>query len=122
MQAPSASGTASRNTLRQPKRSISTPPSGGPMAKASPLQLAQTPSARRRAAASGHTTRTIASEAGSSNAAPTPAKARAAISTRTSGASAHPTEAAAIIAAPATKASRRPYRSAISPPLSSSTA
>ncbi len=58
--AATANGTTQRNTLRQPKWAISTPPRGGPIANATPLQLAQMPSARPRSAGSVQTTRMIA--------------------------------------------------------------
>ncbi len=64
----------------------------------------------------------IASEAGSSKAAPSPASARAATSSVAVGASAHSTEATLNSAAPAMKIRRRPYKSANSPPVSSSAA
>ena len=91
------------------------------MAKASPLQLAQTPRARPRAAASGQTTRMIAGEAGSRSAAPMPVQARPAMSTPISGVKAQTSEPAVITAAPIMKPRRLPCRSAIRPPLSSST-
>jgi hypothetical protein len=103
-----AIGTTSRKTLRQPNCSISKPPMLGPMAKASPLQLAQIPSVRPRAAGSGHTTRMIASEEGSSSAAPMPVIARAAISTPIAGAKAQTSEPAAMTAAPIANARRLP--------------
>lgn len=94
--------------LRQPKCRIRTPPTVGPIAIATPLHAAHTPSARPRSTGSRHTTRTIASEAGSSSAAPTPASARAPISTPTVGANAQSSEATVNSAVPAMKIRRRP--------------
>ncbi len=116
------SGTTTKKMLRQPKCRISTPPRVGPIAIATPLHAAQMPSARPRSTGSRHTTRTIASDAGSSSAAPTPASARAPISTDTDGASAHSSDAIVNTAVPAMKMRRRPSRSASRPPVSSSTA
>ena len=59
-------------------------------------------------ACSGQTTRTMASEAGSSRAAPVPVTTRAAISTPMLGANAQATEAAARIAVPIWKVRLRP--------------
>lgn len=92
------------------------------MASDSPLHAAQMPSTRLRAALSGHTTRTSASDAGIMQAAPTPASARPSTSTPTDGASAHSSDAAVNSANPAMNSLRRPRRSASSPPVSSSAA
>ncbi len=84
------------------------PPSVGPIAKASPLQLAQTPNTRPRAAGSGQTTRMIASEDGSSRAAAMPVTARPPINTPTLGAKAQIRDPAAMTIVPTAKARRRP--------------
>ncbi len=73
-----------------------------------PPHAAQMPSARARSAGSRQVTRTIASDAGISSAAPAPASARPAISTPSVGASAQTTDAPLSNAAPATNARRRP--------------
>ena len=101
-------GTTTRKMLRQPKLPISRPPTVGPIAIARPLQPAQMPSAWPRSASSRHTTRMIASEAGTDSAAPRPASARPAISTPIDGATAHNNEAAVKIATPIVKMRRLP--------------
>lgn len=106
--AASANGTASRKTLGQPNHLMNSPPMLGPITKARPLQLAQTPSPRRRAFGSDQTTRTIASEAGSNSAEPMPATARAAMRMSTEVARAQPIDATVKMAAPNWKARRRP--------------
>jgi hypothetical protein len=79
------------------------------------------PKALPRACISTQTTRIIASEAGSSIAAPTPVSARPPISTGMDGAAAQSRDAATNTTAPAMKTSRRPKISANSPPVSNRT-
>ena len=102
------SGTTTKKMLRHPKCSISTPPSVGPMASARPLQPVHTPSAVPRSRASVQTTRMMASDAGSSSAAPTPDSARAPIRITTDGAIAHISDDTVKSAAPAMNTRRRP--------------
>ena len=100
---------------RQPHSPTSTPPTTGPAASANPDVAAHTPIARLRARASGYKWRSIDSVPGSLAAAPRPITARPAMSTGTSGASAHSTEPAQNTPAPASMTFFRPSSSPIIP-------
>jgi hypothetical protein len=86
------------------------------------LQPAQTPSARPRSTGSAHSTRRIASEAGSSSAAPRPATTRPRMSVAGSSASPQARQPAQKMPTPAMKMRRRPNRSPSSPPVSRNSA
>jgi len=92
-----------RNATRQETVSTSQPPNTGPTAIAVPLSAAQAPMAFVLSFPSNEAP-TIASDAGTRSAPPTPCKALAATRWPGPGASAHHTEAAAKTAAPRTKA------------------
>ncbi len=104
---PATSGTLSANTQRHETWSTITPPASGPMTAAIPLHAVQVPIAGPRSRAE-NALMMIASELGVSNAAATPCKARAAISTPIVGARAHATENTPNAATPTVNTRRSP--------------
>ena len=105
--------------LRQPMLSTSQPPKVGPMMKAMPLQLAQTPNACARALRSGKASASSTSDIATSKAAPNPLTVRPTIKISALGASAQISVPATNRAIPRMKMRRRPNRSPSVPPVSS---
>jgi hypothetical protein len=99
---------------RQFNASTRTPPSSGPMTKAVPVQAVQVPIALACVAPENRAL-IIANELGTRNAAPTPCRQRAAISTQPLGANAHNSEAAANTASPDRRTTSLPKASEIAP-------
>ena len=94
--------------LRQPIVSTSQPPSIGPMMKARPLQLAQTPMACARSRLSGKASAKRTRDIGTMQAAPRPLTTRPAIKVAAFGASAQTSVPTMNKRMPATKTRRRP--------------
>ena len=101
-------------------RSVITPPTSGPIARASAETPAQIPIAVPRSRG-GKVAVMIERVAGFISAAPTPWTVRAAISDAAPPASPHQSDAPVKITRPAMKIARRPSRSASLPPVSRST-
>ncbi|OIQ63332.1 hypothetical protein GALL_551270 [mine drainage metagenome] len=91
--AASPTGRLIQKIARQPSASTSSPPSVGPATNATPDIPAHRPMARARRRASTKACRRMASELGSSAAAPTPCATRAALSQVRFGERAHSSEA-----------------------------
>src|SRR5437764_9195218 len=111
-------GTLIRKTEPHQYRSSSAPPTTGPMATASPTAPAHTPMARARSRGS-NTFEMIDSVAGRTAAAPMPMTARAAMSWLGSWAYAEASDARPNSPRPASRTSRRPYRSPSTPAVNS---
>src|SRR5436309_9168287 len=110
-----------KNAARHERWSISQPPNTGPSAAISADAPDHVPMALPRLCSSNDALM-IAKLPGTSNAAPTPWIARAAMSWRTLPARPHHTDAVANSATPITNTRRRPNRSPAAPPTSNSAA
>ena len=115
-----ATGTLTNSTQRQFRPLVSTPPSSTPAAAPEPATAPQIPSALLRSAPSLKIAVTSASAAGASIAAPTPWSAREAISCPWLCESPPASDAPPNTSSPIMNMCRRPRRSAIRPPSSSS--
>ena len=115
-------GTLTRKIQPHRKCWLISPPSTGPVARASAPTAAQTPMAMVRSLTSPKVATMMASVAGISSAAPTPWTARLAMSTSPLPASPAASEERVKTARPARNSRRRPYTSASRPPTSSSPA
>ncbi len=111
-----------QNTVRQPAAVTRTPPSTGPVGRASAEMPAQMPSARACSARSGNVRLTTASVPGSSTAAARPCRARKPISTPMFGAAEQPRDARPNKTSPVSTENRCPIRSPTTPAVSSSAA
>lgn len=107
-------GTLIRNTPAQLHASTSAPPSRGPAAMPTDATALHTAKARGRSRP-GNTATSTASVAGITSAAPTPIRARIAISQPTEGAAAASADATPKTSRPPTTVRRLPYRSEITP-------
>ncbi len=110
-------GTLMKKIQFQPMSSTISPPTSGPIARASADTPAQIPIAVPRCRG-GNVTVMIESVAGFISAAPTPWTTRAPIRVGASPARPQASEEAVKTASPATNTSRRPNRSASLPPVS----
>ena len=99
---------------RQFSASTRIPPSSGPITKAVPVQAVQVPIALACWAPENRAL-IIASELGTRNAAPTPCRQRAAISTQPLGANAHNSDETAKTTSPVLSTTKRPKASEIAP-------
>jgi hypothetical protein len=113
-------GTLTKNTQRQDRYVVSTPPAISPTAAPPMLMAAYTPMARLRGGPSGNVVVTRDSAAGATMAPPTPWIARAASSQAWLVANPPNREAAANRMMPAMNTLRRPRMSPTRPPSSSS--
>ena len=111
------SGRLTKNTHRQPKSWVSSPPKNSPTAEASPLIPAHTPSALCRSESWKVVVR-MDSAAGDIIAAPKPWASRAPTSSPWLSANPQASEEAANSAVPAISSRRRPSRSPARPPSS----
>ncbi len=116
-------GRLTQKMLRQPNAAISTPPTIGPAAIDTAPAAVHKPTARaRRRRSWPHAAFSSASEFGSIAAAPTPCKARPAMSCVASPEKAHASDASANSASPPTNMRRAPKRSPSEPAESMSAA
>jgi hypothetical protein len=115
-------GTLRKKIARQPTLSVSSPPTTGPAAIATPPPAAHTAIARARSPGSSKTWRTNASDDGSTSAAVTPCTMRAATSDPALGATPQATDDAVNPTKPAANARVAPRRSDSDPHDSSSAA
>jgi hypothetical protein len=116
----STTGTLTRKIQRQLSASVTSPPSTSPAANPALAHAPKTPSARLRSCPSANVVAMSETAAGTVSAAPTPCRARATTSTGAPGARPHASDIAPKSESPSTKVRRRPTRSAIRPPRSSS--
>ena len=105
-------GTLTRNTLRQPSDSVSSPPTVGPTAVATLAMAVHRPMARALLVGSGKAADTSARDVTLTAAAATPWTPRATLSTSIDGASPEATDASVNTTSPSTYSRRRPVRSA----------
>ena len=103
-----------KNASRHDTLSISQPPRNGPMAVATPPKPDHAPTARARSSG-WNTAERMARLPGTRRAAPTPCRARAAISTSTFGASPQSADAIVNPSRPMRNTRRRPKRSPSEP-------
>ena len=113
-------GTLTRKIQRQFSASVTSPPSTSPTANPALAHAPKTPSARLRSSPSANVVAMSETAAGTVSAAPMPCRARATTSTGAPGARPHASDIAPKSESPSTKVRRRPTRSAIRPPRSSS--
>ena len=110
------SGTLTRKIQRQPSPSVSSPPTSGPTARASPMVAAHAPTAPARRGP-GYAAAISGMAVASSSPPPIPCTPRARLSTSGASAAAHAPEASVKTASPAAKTRRRPTRSASAAPV-----
>ena len=113
-------GTLTKNTQRQLANWTSSPPAIRPTAPPATLMAAYTPMARLRGGPSGKVTAISDSAVGAANAPPTPCRTRAVSSQTWPVANPPSSEASEKTRMPAMKTRRRPSRSPVLPPSSSS--
>src|SRR5207248_86783 len=112
-------GRLTKKIHDQLRYEVRTPPTSTPTAPPIPEAAPHTPSATLRSRPSRNVVTTIDSAAGTSNAPPSPCRARETISDPSDQASPESSELSVNTATPVTKSRRRPSRSASRPPKSS---
>ena len=115
-------GALSQKMYRQPRVSVSTPPTIGPSAALDAAATAHAAVALARPAASGNAAAAMANPCGNISAAPTPCAARAASSAPRLGANAHASDAMKKAKKPARNTRLRPKRSPSEPAVNSTAA